>query len=155
MADTEFRAKCLEWNLHMNVNNSPVPPSGIGDLYHKSDLAASDVAGSRAATGVAAGVAADGADQGIADQGINASQPAAKAAAAAAGAAGSAGAGSANDDVHLSELVRTLRSLAAESPERQARIEQLARSYISGNYHVDAPATADGIINDSAAGAAA
>ena len=150
MADTEFRAKCLEWNLHMNVNNSPVPPSGIGDLYHKSDLAASDVAGSRVATGAAAGVAADGADQGI-----NAAQPAAKAAAAAAGATGSAEAGIANDDVHLSELVRTLRSLAAESPERQARIEQLARSYISGNYHVDAPATADGIINDSAAGAAA
>ena len=28
-----------------------------------------------------------------------------------------------SDDVHLSELVRSLRSLAADSPERQVRIE--------------------------------
>jgi flagellar biosynthesis anti-sigma factor FlgM len=56
------------------------------------------------------------------------------------------------DDVHLSELVRSLRSLAADSPERQARIEQIARSYASGTYKVDAQATASGIIDDSLKG---
>lgn len=54
-----------------------------------------------------------------------------------------------NDDVHLSELVRSLRSLAAESPERQARLEQIARSYANGAYHPDASATASKIIDDA------
>lgn len=53
------------------------------------------------------------------------------------------------DDVHLSELVRSLRSLAADSPERQARLEQIARAYADGAYHVDAKATASKIIDDS------
>src|SRR5579884_2294372 len=53
------------------------------------------------------------------------------------------------DDIHLSELVRSLRSLAADSPERQARIEQIARDYASGNYKVDAQATAGKIIDDA------
>src|SRR5207244_2254854 len=53
------------------------------------------------------------------------------------------------DDVHLSELVRSLRSLAAESPERQARIESLARAYAQGSYHADPQATANGIISDA------
>ncbi len=52
------------------------------------------------------------------------------------------------DDIHLSELVRSLRSLAAD-PERQARIEQIARSYASGTYQVDPQATASKIIEDS------
>jgi flagellar biosynthesis anti-sigma factor FlgM len=60
-----------------------------------------------------------------------------------------AGAGSPGDDVHLSELVRSLRSLAADSPERQARIEQIARAYADGTYQVDAEATASKIIDDS------
>lgn len=55
----------------------------------------------------------------------------------------------AGDDVHLSELVRSLRSLAADSPERQARLEQIARAYADGAYHVDAQATASKIIDDS------
>lgn len=131
----------------MNVNNSPVPPSGIGDQYHKSSLAGSEVAGGDLTS-------RDLTSRDLTTDAVNRAQPAAKTAAAAAGA-GTSSASSANDDVHLSELVRTLRSLAADSPERQARIEQLARSYVNGNYHVDAPATADGIINDSAAGAAA
>src|SRR5271170_3889820 len=38
------------------------------------------------------------------------------------------------DDVHLSELVQRLRWLASNSPERQARIEQIARSYANGTY---------------------
>lgn len=53
------------------------------------------------------------------------------------------------DDIHLSELVRSLRSLAADSPERQARIEQIARSYASGTYQVDPQATAGKIIDDA------
>jgi flagellar biosynthesis anti-sigma factor FlgM len=53
------------------------------------------------------------------------------------------------DGVHLSELVRSLRSLAADSPERQARIEQLARSYASGAYKVDSRATASKIVDDA------
>ena len=54
-----------------------------------------------------------------------------------------------NDDVHLSELVKSLRSLAAESPERQAQLESLARSYASGSYTVDAGATASKVIDDA------
>ena len=58
------------------------------------------------------------------------------------------GAGS-NDDVHLSELVRSLRSLAADSPERQARLEQIARAYANGTYKVDSKATAAKMIDDA------
>jgi flagellar biosynthesis anti-sigma factor FlgM len=54
-----------------------------------------------------------------------------------------------SDDVHLSELVKSLRSLAADSPERQAKLESLARSYASGSYGVDAGATASKIIDDA------
>ena len=55
------------------------------------------------------------------------------------------------DDVHLSELVRSLRSLAAESPERQAKIEQLARAYADGSYRPDPQATAAAMIHDATA----
>ena len=58
----------------------------------------------------------------------------------------------ASDDIHLSELVRSLRSLAADSPERQARIEQLARAYANGSYTVDTKATASKIIDDALQG---
>jgi flagellar biosynthesis anti-sigma factor FlgM len=60
-----------------------------------------------------------------------------------------ANAAASSDDIHLSELVRSLRSLAADSPERQARIEQIARSYASGTYQVNAQATASKIIDDA------
>ena len=43
-----------------------------------------------------------------------------------------------SDNVDLAELVRSLRSLATDSPERQAKLEELARLYASGNYTVDA-----------------
>jgi flagellar biosynthesis anti-sigma factor FlgM len=59
------------------------------------------------------------------------------------------GSGAASDDVHLSELVRSLRSLVPDSPERQERIEQIARAYANGTYQVDAEATASKIIDDS------
>ena len=64
---------------------------------------------------------------------------------------GSTGAGSQapRDDIHLSELVQSLRSLAADSPERQARIEQIARSYANGTYKGDAEGTASKIIDDA------
>ncbi len=71
---------------------------------------------------------------------------------AVAHAANSASTGASGDDVHLSELVRSLRSLAAESPERQAKIEHLARAYASGSYKVDAEATASAIIQESTNG---
>ena len=58
-------------------------------------------------------------------------------------------AGTGSDDVHLSELVRSLRSLVPDSPERQERIEQIARAYANGTYQVDADATASKIIDDS------
>jgi len=54
-----------------------------------------------------------------------------------------------NDDVHLSELVKSLRSLAADSPERQAKLELLARSYANGSYAMDAGVTASKIIDDA------
>jgi flagellar biosynthesis anti-sigma factor FlgM len=53
------------------------------------------------------------------------------------------------DDVHFSELVRSLRSLAAESPERQERIEQIARDYARGAYKIDASATAGKLVDDT------
>ena len=53
------------------------------------------------------------------------------------------------DDVHLSELVRSLRAMASDSPERQARIEEIARAHASGTYRVDGEATASGIIDDA------
>ena len=57
--------------------------------------------------------------------------------------------GAAGDDVQLSELVRHLRSLAAESPERQAHVEELARATAEGTYRVDVEATASDIIEDA------
>jgi flagellar biosynthesis anti-sigma factor FlgM len=62
------------------------------------------------------------------------------------------GATGVTDKIHLSELVRSLRSLAADSPERQARIEQIARDYANGSYKVDAQATASKIIDDASSG---
>jgi len=53
------------------------------------------------------------------------------------------------DDIHLSELVRSLRSLASDSPERQAKLEELARMYAAGTYRVNAAATAAKIVEDA------
>jgi flagellar biosynthesis anti-sigma factor FlgM len=61
----------------------------------------------------------------------------------------SANSTSSGDDIHLSELVRSLRSLAADSPERQAHIEQIARAYADGTYKVNPEATAAKIIDDA------
>jgi flagellar biosynthesis anti-sigma factor FlgM len=55
----------------------------------------------------------------------------------------------AGDDIHLSELVRSLRSLVPDSPERQERLEQIARAYADGTYEVDAEATAGKMIDET------
>ena len=52
-------------------------------------------------------------------------------------------------DFHLAELVRTLRSLVGDSPERQAKIEGLMRAYAAGELRVDAEATASAMIDDA------
>ena len=44
-----------------------------------------------------------------------------------------------------------LRSLAAESPERQAKIEGLMRAYATGTLGIDAEATASAIVDDAIA----
>src|SRR5258708_2588961 len=62
---------------------------------------------------------------------------------------GVSGGAAPSDDVHLSELVRSLRSLAADAPERQAKIEALARTYAKGAYTIDAEGTASRIIDDA------
>ncbi len=59
------------------------------------------------------------------------------------------GSGGSGDDIHLSELVRSLRSLAADSPQRQQHLESIARTYATGNYQVNASATAGKIIDDA------
>jgi anti-sigma28 factor (negative regulator of flagellin synthesis) len=52
-------------------------------------------------------------------------------------------------DSHLAELVRTLRSLVGDSPERQAKMERLMRAYAKGELQVDAEATASAMIDDA------
>jgi Anti-sigma-28 factor, FlgM len=52
-------------------------------------------------------------------------------------------------DLHLAELVRTLRSLVGDSPERQAKMERLMRAYAKGELQVDAEATASAMIDDA------
>ena len=56
-----------------------------------------------------------------------------------------------SEDTHLSELLRSLRSLAAESPERQAKMEGLMQAYATGNLRTDAEATASAIVDDAIA----
>jgi anti-sigma28 factor (negative regulator of flagellin synthesis) len=60
-----------------------------------------------------------------------------------------AGGAASSDDIRLSELVKSLRSTAADSPETQSRLEQIARSYAQGTYRVDVQATAAKIIDDA------
>jgi anti-sigma28 factor (negative regulator of flagellin synthesis) len=57
--------------------------------------------------------------------------------------------GTSGDDVHLSELVRSLRSLAADSPARQANLEQIARTYDQGSYQVNTQGTASKLVEDA------
>jgi flagellar biosynthesis anti-sigma factor FlgM len=57
--------------------------------------------------------------------------------------------GDSGDGVALSGLAQSLRRLDAESPERQAHVERLAKAYTQGNYQPDAEATAGGIIAEA------
>jgi anti-sigma28 factor (negative regulator of flagellin synthesis) len=59
------------------------------------------------------------------------------------------GGAASSDDISLGELVKTLRSMAADSPETQSRLEQIAQNYAQGTYRVDAQATAAKIIDDA------
>lgn len=52
-------------------------------------------------------------------------------------------------DRDLAELVRSLCALAAESPERQAKIQSLMRAYATDTLQVDAEATASAIVDDA------
>jgi anti-sigma28 factor (negative regulator of flagellin synthesis) len=52
-------------------------------------------------------------------------------------------------DRDLAELVRSLCALAADSPERQAKIQGLMHAYATGTLQVDAEATADAMIDDA------
>ncbi len=52
-------------------------------------------------------------------------------------------------DRDLAELVRSLCALAADSPERQAKIQGLMRAYATGTLQVDAEATASAMIDDA------
>ena len=74
---------------------------------------------------------------------------AAKAAAAGASRSSDPAGTATGDDVHLSELVRSLRALAADSPERQAYVDQIAKAYANGSYRVDPNATAGKVIDDA------
>ncbi len=56
------------------------------------------------------------------------------------------------DGVQLSSLVQSLGNLDAESPDRQAQVDALAKAYASGSYRADADKTAAGIINDALGG---
>jgi flagellar biosynthesis anti-sigma factor FlgM len=49
----------------------------------------------------------------------------------------------------LSDLAQTLQTLASDSPDRQAKIDQIARDYANGSYKVDAQALASKIIDDA------
>ena len=57
--------------------------------------------------------------------------------------------GDGSDGVQLSGLAQSLRVLEAESPERQSKIDGIAKAYAQGAYQVDAEATASGIIDDA------
>ena len=52
-------------------------------------------------------------------------------------------------DGDLAELVGRLCALAADSPERQAKIQSLMRAYAAGNLQVNAEATASAMIDDA------
>lgn len=56
------------------------------------------------------------------------------------------------DDVHLSQLVRNLRALAADSPERQALVDKLEQVVAEGGYKVDANAVSKSMVEDALRG---
>lgn len=65
------------------------------------------------------------------------------------GSAGLREGGGSGDGVELSALAQGLHSMEAESPERQARVESLARAYAEGRYQPDPAGAAGGVIDDA------
>jgi flagellar biosynthesis anti-sigma factor FlgM len=53
------------------------------------------------------------------------------------------------DGVQLSGLAQSLQGVDGESPERQAKVDALAKAYADGSYTVDAEKTAAGMIDDA------
>lgn len=84
---------------------------------------------------------------GLGTPGASKAGPAGRATSTAAGQ--TAAQGDAADGVQLSGLAQQLQSLAPESSEREARVEQIARAYANGSYQVDVEATAAGVIDDA------
>jgi len=80
---------------------------------------------------------------------MNVNEPKRTSSGASAAAARATLSDASTDDLHLAELVRSLRSLVADSPERQAKMEGLMRAYANGELRVDAEATASAIIDDA------
>jgi hypothetical protein len=64
------------------------------------------------------------------------------------GTAGAHG-GSAADRISLSDLGSLVRSVSGDTPDRAAKVSQLAAVYKAGNYHVQASEVSKGIVNDS------
>jgi flagellar biosynthesis anti-sigma factor FlgM len=83
----------------------------------------------------------------------NSAQAAERAQEAAAAAQGKAAKGgnkqSGSDEVSLSSLASAVQSALSDSPDRLARVEQLAADFAAGNYQPDAEATARGLISDA------
>lgn len=55
------------------------------------------------------------------------------------------------DQVSLSRLAEQLKALDSQSPERQARLDQLAAAYQAGEYNPDPEAVGDAVIDDALA----
>jgi anti-sigma28 factor (negative regulator of flagellin synthesis) len=53
------------------------------------------------------------------------------------------------DNISLSGLSRTVRLLAAESPEREQRLSELAAAFEGGSYRVDAERIARSVIDET------
>ena len=79
---------------------------------------------------------------------MNAPNPSASSSSAATARARTEGATAFASDTDLAELVRSLCALAADSPERQAKIQSLMSAYATGNLQVDGEATASAMIDD-------
>lgn len=62
------------------------------------------------------------------------------------GAGAASGGSDAGDAVQLSELAKSLKALDANSAEREARVEELAKAVQSGSYQTDPAAIASSLV---------
>ncbi len=56
-----------------------------------------------------------------------------------------------SDQVQLSNLGSSLKSLASDSAERQSKVSQLAATYQTGNYRVNAHAVGKSVVSEALA----